>query len=265
MARTPERGPTRAGQRAKYERDAKYNAAPQDLSLTVDNRYSVGHWYGRRFESEKIRILTGFARQAGLDIPNARILDVGCHRGRIANLWAELAGNAKLISGCDFIPTFIETARAVNPGISFFQHDLYKPLPKKLCGLDCISAIYVYNSIPAADQPPVSKHLDEGILPGGYILLFDFYDSWIVRLRQSLVSVLRRISRKPAKTYLPRLSTRRVRELFPGYRVVANRRCMNLWSYPLLRMGTIIHDIVDCFLPGEYYAVMLQKPENRDQ
>lgn len=251
---------TREQQKKKYEFDKKYHAVPHDLSQGIDNRYSVSHWYGRRFEYEKIRTLTEFCRKANLDLSQMRILDIGCHRGRIANLWAELAGSARYISGCDFIPAFIQTASAINPGIDYFRHDLYQPLPRKRGVFDCISLLYAYNCIPVNDQPLIARHLDKALAPGGSIILFDFYDSWIVRLRQTLVTFLRRVTGKAAKAYLPRFSTARIRALFPGYTVVATRRCMNTWSYPLLKAGSLTHDILDGLLPGEYYGVLLKKP-----
>ncbi len=251
---------TREQQKKKYEFDEKYHAACDDPSQAVYNRYSIRHYYGRYFEHQKIVSIIRCINSAGITVRERKILDVGCHRGKITGLWADLKGTAQGITGADFISEFVQTAKSINPGIHYIQHDVYNPLPKKDL-YDIISIVYVYACIPPQDQPFVSEQLARHIAPGGYIILLDFYDSWTVRLRQSLVTLLRRLAGKPRKAYLPRLSTQRVRKLFPGYQVVATRRFMNLWSYPLLRMGTLIHDIVDCFLPGEYYAVMLKKPE----
>jgi SAM-dependent methyltransferase len=252
-------GITRGQQFKKYQHDPKYHASCASFAQTIENRYSIAHFYGAEFERQKSKTITSFLRQSQAALTDSTIIDLGCHRGRIANLWAELKGESKGVFGTDFIPQFIETARRINPSITFLQHDLYHPLPFDDASFDFMSVIYVYNSIPLTDAPLISSQLLKKLKPGGYIILLDFYDSWTVRLRQSLVTLLRRLAGKPLKAYLPRLNKTKIKHLFPDCTIVAERKFMNMWSYPLLKAGNLVHDICDLFLPGEYYTVMLKK------
>lgn len=250
---------TRQQQRKKYEADEKYHAACDDFSQTAGNRYSLRHYYGRRFEEEKTETIVRFINAAGLALRGARIIDLGCHYGRIAGLWAGLKGSAKDVHGADFIADFVKTASAINPGIKFFRHDLYGELPFKDGFFDIVSMIYVFNSISAADQPLIAGLIEKKIKSGGHIIVFDFYASRAVRMRQQCITLLRRLAGKPEKGYLPRLDRGTVRRLFPDCEVVAERKVMNMFSYVLLRFGRIVPALSDRFLPAEYYAAILRK------
>lgn len=229
----------------------RYRADPDNFDSSNKNRYSWRSHYGLYFDLKRICEFIKILNNHRININNKRILDVGSHHGLFANMFAYLKKTSEGIYGIDFAPDFIETAKKINPKITHIQGDIYN-LPFKDNFFDLILCNYIFNSIPHEDLPKIANSISSKLKSNGYILFFEFYDA-------ALITLINRFTLK--KEGSPRFNDKKIKALFPEFRIVQSKKMMNILRSKLLELGLSywLLDILDLILPCSFYMVLLQK------
>ena len=244
---------TRKSQKAKYESDSRYHADPDNLSQETTNRYSLRNNFGLYFELQKIKEVVNLLNYGKIELKGKKIIDVGCHRGFISNILAQIKGSSSGVYGTDLIHPFIDQAKLINPGVQFSQHDVYEELPYEQEYFDLITAIYLFNAIPLEDQQEISNKLSEKVKIGGHIIFFDLLESKSARFAQKISHI--------NKKYipLPHFNDKRIKELFPKFTIVKSKKMLNVLTYRTINFSWGATELLDRLLPKEYYIVLLKK------
>ena len=244
---------TKQQQKQKYQKDERYHSDFDNISQSYTNRYSIRNKFGLYFEQRKAAEIISLLNFGKIGLKDKKILDIGCHRGSICNLFAQLKGTSKDIYGIDFISEFVSQALMIKPGVTYSQADIYAGLNFKNGELDLVSLIYLYNALPIKEQKKVSKMIDTKIKLGGYIIFFDFYDSLFVRLAQRIAHIGKRY------TPLPKFKDVYIKKLFPNYKIVKSKKMINILTYRSLSISSWLAQVLDLVFPKEYYICLLKK------
>ena len=103
----------------KYENDTRYNMRFGDFEHQAADQYSIRNPFGFYFEAEEMKYLVKLLNHEKIVLPGKSILDVGCHHGYHLGRLASLKGSCDEMHGIDIIESYINTARAINPGMEF--------------------------------------------------------------------------------------------------------------------------------------------------
>ena len=146
---------------------------PQDLNWYSDiiasydavaEQYALDYFNELARKPFDRRLLTRFA---GLIPANGRICDIGCGPGQIARFLAELGADTM---GVDISQSMIETARGLNPGLTFEQGDMLR-LQYPDSTFAGITAFYSLIHIERARIPEALAELCRVLAGGGHLLI----------------------------------------------------------------------------------------------
>jgi SAM-dependent methyltransferase len=142
-------------------------------------------WYEHWFGSPYYQLLYGHRNEAEARAwvdaimdrwrppPGARLLDMGCGRGRHAQ-W--FAGHGLSVTGIDLDAASVATARQAVPGVRFVVHDMRQPFASGTYDLAiCLFTSLGYTDDPADDQQVFAAAF-HALRPGGRFVL-DFMNS----------------------------------------------------------------------------------------
>jgi len=155
----------------------RYDGIETELQL-VDNVYSfinpIG-FYGDRKLRELIYKIFQFIRIKKPKIDNLSILDIGCGKGFITRLFADITEKPDNIYGLDLSSHRVKFAKEMNPNIHYEQGDFTKPLPFSRT-FDLISAFDCLMHIP--DEKAILdalRNIYSSLNQNGYFIWFDAY------------------------------------------------------------------------------------------
>ncbi len=250
---------TRETQKNRYLNDITgYNSGADNFDQSRRNKFSQrnyhGLWWDLRRAQEFIKILN----KNKIVLKDKEILDLGCHHGFFTNILAGLKKSSRSVQGSDFVPMSIETAKRTNPGIDFTCDDLYNSRLKNN-NYDFVLCNYLFNAIPHDDLPKIADTVSSKVKANGYLLFFDFYDSPVISFANRLLYGSKRERKK-----LPTFNNKKIRKMFPQFRIVESRTIINILRLQLLlecRAPYWLVDFLDNLLPNYYYLALLQKKE----
>ena len=235
----------------KYIEDERYNAPPND----TEQRYSLRNNFGFYFEYRKLKESINLFNYAKLNFSEMKILDIGCHKGFQLNSLAFLKGSSKGLYGIDFMPNFISSAKEINPSINYKQMDFYA-LKFKDNYFDLITLYYVINCMPVKDREKIIAGISEKVKKGGYILVFEFYDGFLINFIRKITKIIRGTD----TTYIEYANNKLIRKYFKDFRIVKSKKIINFLSYQISKILSYpIIELLDFFLPANYYIALLQK------
>ncbi len=221
----------------------------------MSNRYSLRNKFGLYFEYRKLKEIIKFLNYEKIDLKDKKILDIGCHRGFQLYPLAFIKGTTKNIYGIDYIPSFIEDAKLINPGINFEQMDVYD-LKFSENFFDFVTIIYLYNSIPEQDRMKISSEISKKIKKEGYLLIFDFSDNFLINSIRKVTTTLKKQENK----YKPQLNDKILKELYPDFKIIKSKNMINLFSYRLCNfLPYSLVELLDFITPKNYYMALLKK------
>jgi len=237
--------------REKYLTSKKLQSDANDLS----NRYSLRNKFGLYFEYKKLKEMIKLLNYGKINLKDKKILDIGCHRGFQLYPLAFIKGTTKNIYGIDYIHSFIEDAKLINPGINFQQMDVYDlKFPEDF--FDFVTIIYLYNSIPEQDRKKVSSGISKKIKKGGYLLIFEFSDNPLINSIRKATTTLKRQENK----YKPQLNDKILEKLYPDFKIIKSKNMINLFSYRLCNfLPYSLIELLDLITPKNYYIALLKK------
>lgn len=155
----------------------RYDGIETEQQL-MDNMYSfinpIG-FYGDRKLREMIYRVFQFLKTQQIDFSRLLILDIGCGKGNISRLFAEITENPDTIYGLDLSSHRVKFAKEMNPKIHYAEGDFTKPLPFSLT-FDLISAFNCLMHIP--DEKTILetlRNIYSSLKKDGYFLWFDAY------------------------------------------------------------------------------------------
>lgn len=235
----------------KYTNDKRYNASAND----TEQRYSLRNKFGFYFEYRKFLESIKLFNYAKLNLSQMRILDIGCHKGyQLSNL-AFLKGTSKDLYGIDFMLYFIEEAKKINPSINFKQMDFYD-IKFKDNYFDLVTLYYVINCMPIKDREKIISGISNKVKKGGYIVVFEFSDKFLINSIRKIVKTLR----GEDNSYIEYANNKIIKNYFKDFRIIKSKKIINFLSHPLSKFFPCpIIEILDLFLPKNYYITLLQK------
>lgn len=237
--------------REKYEKSRKYQASFDD----VGNRYSLRNPFGFYFEYRKFSEMVKLLNYAKVSLKDKKILDVGCHRGYQLNNLVFLKGNSKDTYGVDFIPSFINEAKNLNPGIDFKVMDFYN-LDFKEEYFDFVTLFYVINCMPIQDRAKIIGSISNKVKKGGYVLVFEHSDN-------SIINFIRKVVKKikgEKSSYVEYANDFLVKRYFKGFELIKSKRIINVLSPKLCKvLPNFLVEMFDYIIPNNYYITLLRK------
>jgi 2-polyprenyl-3-methyl-5-hydroxy-6-metoxy-1,4-benzoquinol methylase len=242
---------SRDQQREKYEQDSRYHAEVDDF----DNIYSLRSEAGRYFELRRLSCYLSIINRHRLNFKDTRILDLGCHHGFYANLFAYLKRSSDDVCGYDFIDTYLDVAKRVNSSIEYSQQDVFE-LDDRNGQVDFILLNYLFGCIPEADAPGVAARIDSVLKPDGHILFFDFYNS---KLFYGLARLA--LGKEKARAY-PAYDKQRLSVIFPNLKVIESRQIIPAFWNRLIRWKCpyFFLDMIEPVWMRRYFVALMQKP-----
>jgi SAM-dependent methyltransferase len=106
------------------------------------------------------------------DVPQPRLLDVGCGHGYIH---PELAGGFR-ITGVEVAAEVLPLAREANPGVEYLAYDGHR-LPFDDASFDVATAICVMHHVPPAQWQGFAQEMRRVLRPGGLAVVFE-HNPW---------------------------------------------------------------------------------------
>ena len=103
---------------------------PYPWRFTLESRTNYWEWTFSG-ESPNHRYLVPEIVHALKELPEGRILDIGCGNGAVAG---KIASAGFDVTGIDFTSSGIDRARRSFPTLQFLDHDINEPLPEDLRG-----------------------------------------------------------------------------------------------------------------------------------
>jgi ubiquinone/menaquinone biosynthesis C-methylase UbiE len=201
------------------------------------SRNLTGIYFRQQIERNLVEALN--AARVGLD--DAVVLDVGCGSGPHLRYFAELGAERDRLHGIDLVPERIEIARKLTPGVNLRVADAVD-LPYDTGAFDVVSQFTALCNI---HDPIVLKkaagEMTRVLKSGGVIV-------WVDIMREGEGAPYRAVPET------------RVRELFPGFRMVARRRIFHRWSYMLGgRLPEVALALERMPLPKSHLVAVLQR------
>ena len=175
-------------------------------------RNQTGIYYRQQIERNLIAVMN----KAGVGFhSNVDILDVGCGGGPHLRYFVELGAAWDRLHGIDLVPERVEIARQLTPGADIQVADATS-LPYDDAAFEVVSQFTALcNLHDPASLEQAAREMARVLKPSGHIL-------WVDIMR-------------PAEAAAPyqAIPEQRVRELFPGFRVVAARHVFHRWTMML--------------------------------
>ena len=106
-------------------------------------------------------------RRFATECPPGLMADIGCGPGHVGRFLAELG---REVVGVDLSPAMVETARKMNPGMSFEVGDM-RSLPFEDRSLSGLVAFYSLIHIERGDVPDVLREFHRVVVGGGGLLV----------------------------------------------------------------------------------------------
>lgn len=235
----------------KYLNDKRYNASPED----TQQRYSLRNKFGFYFEYRKFKETINLFNHARIDLSRMKILDIGCHKGSQLNNLAFVKGTSKDLYGIDLMPNFIKIAKEINPSINFKVMDVHD-LKFQDNFFNLITLFYFLNCISSKDREKFAKTLSRKLKKGGYVLLFEFSDNFLINSIRKLTKTIKGID----NSYVEYASDNIIKKYFKDFKIIKSRKVINFLSHPLTKiLPTSFIELLDQILPKNYYICLLQK------
>lgn len=152
---------------AEYERRATNNFYTERYSFF--NEATILHVHG--LESNLLSLLK---RHKFTSLAEKKILDVGCGHGNHLRRFLDYGASPDNLSGIDLLPSRIEQARRLHPGIDW-QVGSAHILPYEDATFDLVMSYVVFSSI--LDSPlrqQIANEMWRVLKPDGLILFYDF-------------------------------------------------------------------------------------------
>lgn len=257
----------------KYEEDTRYNVQFDDWEHQVTDQYSIRNPFGFYFEGEKMKYMVKLLNHEKLLLSDKSVLDIGCHYGFHLNQLAFMKGNSRDMVGIDIIEDYVETAKQLNPGMTFRTCQSLDDWPERRFNL--ISAIYVLSEIPAEGgyRKEFIYAISRRQESGDYLMVMNFrrMPKWAYKALGKTSSFLGRLAPSVAKKieHISALSLERnlddeaMAEQFADYEVVKSYSFMFFFGRDLylkfkLPIGVIKFLEIICPI-YKYYFVLLKK------
>ncbi len=135
----------------------------------VDRSISFTRRDASFFARRKVTLLRQLAREHGVRLDQARLLDVGCGAGTMDR---HLAGEVAALHGIDVSEEMLAVARRQVPAGTFDHYD-GSSLPFAADGFDVVIAICVLHHVPPPGQAHFLAELRRVTRPGGIIAIFE--------------------------------------------------------------------------------------------
>lgn len=117
--------------------------------------------------------------ETGLDLTDARILDVGCGSGYWTRFFADMVGSPKNISGVDLSHSRIQRARTMNPAISYSEKDVLlmteNSSTDKAITYDVIVAMTTLMHFNTEQLSQAWMNIYRLLPPGGFLIVLESY------------------------------------------------------------------------------------------
>lgn len=133
-----------AGTGSRYFNSGNLTPIEENTRELYDRFYG-DHDELARYYADKMRLafhreVSELIRRKGIELNGKRILDIGCGTG---HLLQELAGWAypASSSGCDFSEEAMSYSRKHFPGMNFFRHNIYDPIPENYEVIICTEVL----------------------------------------------------------------------------------------------------------------------------
>jgi SAM-dependent methyltransferase len=210
-----------------------------------DRRWAPDNPGNRAIVAERLRVLGELlAAERRLPLDRARILEVGAGDGDVLASLVGLGARPERLVGVDLLPDEVARARARHPELRFAVANA-EALDLDDHAVDLVLLFTVLTSILDAGMTGrIAAEVDRVLAPGGAVVWYDF-----------------RID-NPRNPHVRGVGRRRIRALFPGYRLhlrsvtvlppLARRLgWATAWAYPLLSRVPLLRT---------HYLGLLAKP-----
>jgi ubiquinone/menaquinone biosynthesis C-methylase UbiE len=178
---------------------ATYGAYGREGRSALWNSRNIGF---RRLTEQRDAVLADLIRRSPSSSGEGSLLDVGCGSGGIAAL-VESENLPFKVTGIDLLPERVAAARERVPSATFLVGSA-DDMPFDDASFDIATATTLFSSLPSPRlEEAIAKEIDRVMRPGGCLIWYD------IRYRN------------PWNRNVHGLSERRLRELFPGWRVEA--------------------------------------------
>jgi ubiquinone/menaquinone biosynthesis C-methylase UbiE len=170
---------------------------------------------GVYFRQQIERAVVSVLNEAGVELADAELLDVGCGTAPHLRYFVELGADRDRLHGVDLVPERIEVARQLTPAMDLRVADA-TDLPYDDGAFDVVSQFTALCNIrDSALLERAAAEMSRVLKPDGAIVWVD----------------IARANGRDAP-YQP-ISEPRVQELFSAFEIVAARRLFHRWSMPL--------------------------------
>jgi SAM-dependent methyltransferase len=154
----------------------------QSYSVEGVGYLGMGEAYNRWMYGVRRRVFSRVVRE-NVELPRARVLDVGSGTGFYVELWRSLG--ATNVTGSDLSPVAVERLRERVRDTSFHQLDLAEPLTDELGQFDAISAMDVlFHIVDDERYAQAIANLAALLAPGGRLI---FTENLLHRVTQRAV------------------------------------------------------------------------------
>ena len=146
----------------------------QNWGLNAVGFLGLGDAYNRALYQVKGNVFRRTVKSLGIDLSQARILDIGSGTGFVLKQWQSLGG-ARIV-GSDITAFAVTQLQREFPDIEIRQLDVGDTLPQDLAPgtFDCISALDVlYHIVDDDAYRQALRNIGRLLKPGGYFLLAD--------------------------------------------------------------------------------------------
>lgn len=211
--------PSRPG-RPVYENDRYWNQRlEKDFSLLGVGHAGVGLAFNRWAYRLRRAVLLRALRSTGIEIKDARILELAFGTGFYLELWKELG--AAQVTGFDITDIAVQNVRGrFPPDWRFEKADIAQPLPlnREVGTFDLATAFDVlFHLVDDAGWNGALDNIARGLKPGGYVIIFDKC--------QSTETAVGHVRRRTLGAYTAALETR-------GFEIVSVKPLFVLMNSP---------------------------------
>ena len=161
----------------------------QNWGLNAVGFLGLGDAYNRALYQVKGNVFRRTVKSLGIDLSQARILDIGSGTGFVLKQWQSLGG-ARIV-GSDITAFAVTQLQREFPDIEIRQLDVGDTLPQDLAPgtFDCISALDVlYHIVDDDAYRQALRNIGRLLKPGGHFLLADNFPHGPTQRAQHQVS-----------------------------------------------------------------------------
>jgi SAM-dependent methyltransferase len=146
-----------------------FDAVAEDYDRTVESSIP---WFGTNiafFHRNKIHHLVRVARHAGIDLPAARVLDVGCGTGGTDRMLRPMVGR---LAGMDVSKKMVAHAKAISDDIDHRTYDGHT-LPFEPGTFDIAFAFNVMHHVPSENWGLFAAQMFTAVRSGGLCVIIE--------------------------------------------------------------------------------------------